>query len=134
MTPQQFVDRAVGVPWRRWASGWDAMDCFGLVVLWHREVLGINVGEVPQTDIASGFAGITGWVECAPRVGVTGFMSWRDGAPTHCGVLALPGLLLHAQEGTDIPGRGSVRMTRLAALQRLCGDIRFYRFDGEQAC
>lgn len=126
MTPDEFAGRVVGVPWLRWASSWEAMDCYGLVVMYYRHVLGVELGEVPKTDIASGFAGLDGWHECGPEPGVTGFMAWRNGAPEHCGVLMPRGMLLHAQGS---PGHsGSVRMTPLAVMQRLYQDIRFYRY------
>ncbi len=127
MEPDEFVRLAVGIPWRRWQASWDGSDCYGLCVLWHREVLGIDLGAVPQTDIADGFNAAAGWQECGPEPGVTGFMTWRDGAPSHCGMVALPGLLLHSQAGHPIPEHGSVRVTRLEVMQRACPDIRFYR-------
>ncbi len=126
MTPQEFALRAVGVPWVRWRSDWQAMDCAGLVFLYHREVLGIDPGPVPRTDIATGFAGAKGWAECGPEPNATAFMAWRDGKPTHCGMLIDAGQLLHAQEGPE--GTGAVRITRLHVLARLTPDLRFYRF------
>lgn len=124
MTPEQFAQRAVGMPWVRWASSWDSCDCFGLVVLFWREVLGVDLGAVPRTDIATGFAA-AGWEQCSAEPGATGFMAWRDGAPRHCGVLLGGGLLLHAEGGEE--RGGSVRATRLPAMRRLYPDIRFYR-------
>lgn len=126
MTADEFARRAVGLPWVRWRSDWQALDCFGLLVLYFREVIGVDLGPVPQTDIAAGFHAARGWAECGPEPGVTAFMAWRDGAPTHCGMLLPGGLLLHA-EGSPEAG-GSVRATRLAAMQRLYKDIRFYRY------
>ncbi len=134
MTPAEFAARAVGIPWRRWAASWEAADCFGLVVLFHREVLGLDVGPVPQTDIAAGFAAAQGWLQCDPMPGATGFMTWRDGAPTHCGVLALPGMLLHAEEGHPVAERGAVRLTRMAVMQRACPDRRCDRHESMKAC
>ena len=128
MSEAAFIARAVGVPWRRWCASWERMDCFGLVVLWHREVLGVELGDVPQTDIAAGFSAARGWQECGPDPGCTGFMTWRGGAPSHCGMLVAGGFLLHAQEGYPIPEHGSVRLTRLAVMQRLAPDLRFYRY------
>lgn len=128
MAPEEFISRAVGLPWVRWRSDWSACDCFGLIVLWYREVLGIDLGPVPRTDIESGFAGVRGWVEADPEPGCTGFMTWRDGAPTHCGVLVERGQLLHAQEGFPVPEHGSVRLTSLSVMRRACPDLRFYRY------
>lgn len=129
LSPEEFIRRAVGIPWVRWRSDWFACDCFGLILLWMREVRGVNLGVVPQTDIAAGFAETRGWVQCDPEAGVTGFMSWRHGAPTHCGILATPDQLLHSAEGFPVPEHGSVRVTRLAAMVRACPDLRFYRYE-----
>lgn len=132
MTPVEFTARAMeapGIPWRRWRAGWDGADCYGLCVLYWREVLGIELGPVPQTDIALGFAGMQGWTECQPVPGATGFMAWVDDAPTHCGIVLAGQMLLHSRAGDFVPEHGSVRVTRLQAMQRMCPDIRFYRFD-----
>jgi hypothetical protein len=80
VTPAEFVARAVGLPWARWRADWQAMDCYGLIVLWHREVLGVEIGDVPRTDIAAGFAEARGWQELhgsAGAAGATCFMDWR---------------------------------------------------------
>lgn len=127
MSAEEFVRRIVGTPWRRWASSWDACDCYGVLVLYFREVLGIDLGPVPQTDIEAGFLAARGWSECGPEPGATAWMAWRDGAPTHCGVLLTGGQVLHSEGTPERPG--SVRVTRLPALVRVYGpDVRFYRF------
>ena len=126
MTAQEFVNRAVGLPWVRWRADWRAMDCFGLIVLYHREVLDLDLGAVPQSDIASGFSAAQGWQECGIAAGATCFMAWRHGAPTHCGVILPGAMVLHSEGSQDYPG--SVRATRLAAMQRAYGDILFYRY------
>jgi len=125
LTEDDFVNRAVGVPWVRWRSDWDAVDCFGTIVLWHREVLGVDLGPVPQIDIADGFSLATGWVECGPEEGATCFMAWRHGAPTHCGIMLTGRRVLHC-EGSE-ERAGSVRVTPLVAMRRVYGEIRFYR-------
>lgn len=127
MTPQEFAARMVGVRWRKWAASFDAADCYGLIVLYFREVLGLELGEVPHTDIGAGFTAARGWVQCEAQAGATCFMAWREGAPTHCGILLDATRVLHAEGSEDIPG--SVRVTRLAALRRVYGeDVRFYRY------
>lgn len=126
MTPAEFVARAVGLPWARWRADWQATDCYGLVVLWHREVLGVELGDVPQTDIATGFAAAHGWQELpGPAAGATCWMAWRSGAPTHCGVVLDCDRVLHAEGRPGQPG--NVRVTRLRALAQVYGSIRYYR-------
>ena len=128
MTPQQFAERCMappGVRWVKWRSDWDAADCYGIVILFMRAVHGIELGSVPQTDIAAGFAGARGWVECEPLPGVTAWMAFdRAGAPQHCGVLIDSLHVLHSQ-GDDDRG-GSVTITRLSVMRRMYPDIRFY--------
>lgn len=126
MTPAQFAARAVGKPWRKWRADWLAMDCYGLIVLYFREVLGIDLGDVPQTDIAAGFAEAEGWQQCGPEAGATCWMAWHDGAPTHCGVLLDSRRVLHSEGSEERPG--SVRVSRLSAVAVIYGEIRFYRY------
>lgn len=127
LTPDQFAARTVGIPWVRWRSDFDGCDCFGLIVLWFRHVLGVDLGAVPQTDIAEGFSQATGWIECPPEAGATCWMAWRNGAPSHCGVLLTIDLVLHAQENVRQPP-GSVRVTRLSIIERAYGRLTFYRY------
>lgn len=126
MTPQEFAARAVGLPWAKWRSDWQAMDCYGLVILWFREVLGIDMGEVPHTDIATGLANAPEWVECHSSDGPVMWMAWVGGRPAHCGVFLDHRRALHAEGSEGQPG--SVRITRIPALQRTYGQIKLYRY------
>lgn len=117
---------APGLPWVKWRSDWSGTDCFGLIVLWFREVHGIELGPVPQTDIASGFANAAGWVECGAEAGAIAWMAWRGVAPTHCGIVLPHSRLLHSEGSDKKPG--GVRISRLAAIERMYGEIRFYRY------
>lgn len=125
MTANEFAARIVGAPWKKWHSSFDSADCYGVVVLYFREVLGIDLGEVPHTDIIDGFDHSTGWVECVPQAGAVGWMAFRDGAPTHCGVLLSASQVLHAA-GDEERG-GSVRVSSLRFIRELYGPVRFYR-------
>lgn len=102
------------------------MDCYGLIVMWFRHVVGQELGPVPHTDIAAGFSQAAGWSECAPVAGATCWMAWRDGAPTHCGILLTDDEVLHAEGGEGHPG--SVRVSRLRAVEQVYGRIVFYRY------
>jgi cell wall-associated NlpC family hydrolase len=130
MTPAEFVNRAVGLPWVKWRSDWQACDCFGLVVLWHREVLGVDLGDVPHEPIADGFAHAMeqgNWIQVATsQAGATAWMAWRDNAPTHCGIVLDPLTVLHA-EGCEERG-GSVKVSRLAAVERMYGAITYHQY------
>lgn len=126
MTEFEFARRIVGTPWKRWASGWDACDCYGLIVLFFREVHGLDLGGVPQMSINAGMQAATGWERCGdPVPGATAWMAYQDGAPSHCGVLLTADTVLHSM-GDDLHG-GSARITGLAAMRRIYGEIHFYR-------
>lgn len=126
MTPQEFAARAVGVPWIRWRSDWDGMDCFGLVVLYFREVHGLDIGPVPHTGVADGFAGQPErWSDSDPLPGAAMWMNWKHGAPSHVGILLTDSTILHS-EGQHECG-GSVRVTRLDVMERFYGNSRFLR-------
>lgn len=125
LTPQEFTTRAVGLSWERWRSDWQAVDCFGLVVLYFREVLGVDLGDVPHTDIATGFCTAEGWEACEVEAGAVAFMAWRDGAPTHCGIVLSPLQLLHSEGAPD--RAGSVRVSSISLMRRVYGELRFYR-------
>ena len=134
LTPDQFADRAVGIPWARWRADWTALDCFGLLILGQRHVLGleINLRPDPIAQHDSTTAGWldcgagAGWQRCEPEPGACAFMGWRDGAPTHCAIVLAGDRLLHCQGSIDKPG-GSVRITRGRAMRAVFDDIRHYR-------
>lgn len=130
MTSEQFAQSCMALPvmrWVRWAADWQRReaDCFGLLVLFFRHVHGVELGPVPQTDIAQGFERARGWAPSEPAPGVTAWMAFSDGVPKHCGVLIDADHVLHS-EGDEERG-GSVRITRMAVMRRIYGDIRFYR-------
>lgn len=131
MTVEEFINRALAIPWVRWGSDWGGADCFGLLVLWHRHVLGVELGEVPQTDIESGFSRASGWAACSADNGAACFMAYRNGAPEHCGIVIDAMNVLHAQGCVSAGGR--VRVSRLEVLRRQYGDIQFFAYNGKNA-
>lgn len=132
MTPEEFVGRAVGTPWTRWRADWTAMDCFGLVVLYQREVQGIDLGAPLRSYLSTGHGGVQGWQECQPAPGSICFMAWQNGAPTHCAIMLPDGRMLHSEGAENIPG--NVRITRLSAMQRAYGDLSFYTYIPPPTC
>lgn len=134
MTPAQFADAVMSpqpLRWVRWAADMQRReaDCWGLVTLYFRHVLGVELGPVPRTDIEAGYWSARElWPECGPEPGAAVFMAWQAGHPRHCGVLLAGGMLLHC-EGDSERG-GAARMTRLLAMQRIYSDLRFHRYAG----
>lgn len=128
-TQSQFIARAVGIPWVKWQSSWNACDCFGLIVLYFREVLGIELGGRPDADTGENLAfddGWVGWELCGPEHEAACFVGWQGGIPHHCGVIVAGSMVLHSDGTENRPG--SVRLTRLSTMQRMYADLRFYRY------
>lgn len=124
MSPAEFAARCMamdGPRYERWATGWGAADCYGLIALYWREVIGRELQPTPLESMAAGFAVLgSAWAESGPVPGACGFMAWADNGPRHCGVLLPGGELLHTEDPSG------PRITRLAAMHRLHPDIRFY--------
>lgn len=123
MTPVEFVEKMIGVPWVRWAAEFTGCDCYGLLILYHRHVLGIELGGVPQMAINDGFAVAQGWEECTE--GATAFMCFAGPVAVHCGVILPNGVALHCEGKEDNPG--NVRLSRLRSMKVIYGTIKTYR-------
>lgn len=130
MTPAEFARRAVGVRWAKDRADWQAMNCVGLLVLWHRHVLGIEVEFPPISELTTGHAAVAEtWPQCDPLPVETVWIAWRGPRAEHCGVLLSATEVLHAEGGDTRPG--AVRVSPLRAMRGLFSDdVRFYRFGG----
>jgi hypothetical protein len=52
MTQSDFIGLVNGKPWANRACSFDEMDCWGLVVLYYRHVLGLELHTSPATNLA----------------------------------------------------------------------------------
>lgn len=50
-----FVRRVIGVPWANRACSFEKVDCWGLVVLYYRHVLGIELHQTPDYEAGADF-------------------------------------------------------------------------------
>ncbi len=50
MHKSDFVAAMEGKPWRDRACSYEAADCWGLVVLYYRHVLGIEIHQTPDYE------------------------------------------------------------------------------------
>lgn len=53
MTPAEAIDRLLMVPHVPGQGSWSGADCWGIVELWYRHVLGIEVGDRGAIDPGS---------------------------------------------------------------------------------
>ena len=113
MTPQQFIRGVIGVPFIPHGRGYSGIDCYGLVYLAHRDVLGIElptyaedyVSTRPSSQLAELIAAHrkeVWWnVESEPMKFGDVVLLRCGGLPVHCGVALGDGSLrmLHVEQG-----------------------------------
>lgn len=126
MTPEQFVERAIGVPFLDHGRNWDGWDCWGLVRTYYDEVLKINLpshdaGYVTAGDNAQDREVIQDmidsarpmWKPSSPEAGDVLLMR-ISGRPVHVGVIVDSGRFLHTEKriGTVIERMASPMWAR----------------------
>lgn len=121
----------LGIPYRHQGRDFAATDCYGLVMLWHKHMLGrllpdLRCHESAEAQAASAAHQVAAgcWAEVsAPEVGDVILLSVH-GLPSHCGLVVGDGRFLHVHEGhtSCIERWESPRWAR-----RVAG---FYRFVG----
>jgi len=130
MTKNEFITKAVGMPWVRWGSDWGGCDCYGLIVLYYREVLGISLPDVPKKSLGEGLVEIAHqWGEVSEAETDGAFISFVDNEPSHVGLYIGHNLVLHAHGSPN--NVGSTRVTSLKIMRRTFGDVKFYRLKTE---
>lgn len=111
MTPAEFVERALSVPFADHGSDWSGWSCWGCVRAYYRHVLGV---ELPEHDTGYETAGETVEDREAIRALVEGARpAWRRverpqagdlllmrvaGRPIHVGVVVNRAQFLHAEK------------------------------------
>ncbi|EBG0542801.1 hypothetical protein FRN05_17425 [Salmonella enterica subsp. enterica] len=138
MTKDEFIRRAVGLPWVDRACNWRAMDCWGVVVMYFRYVYGEELPCVEgystgERTIIDGFQGQIQngkWREVTtPSGDCIAFMLFKNGIASHVGVVVDEQYVLHA--AGDAQTEGQVRCDRLDLFRRFHrGEMRFYRYEG----
>lgn len=118
MLGKPYVDRCCHV---------DAVDCWGLVVLFYRLCLGVNVHHNDDYDKGSQFSTcfngeVVFWRDTNKPVKGDIVVAFHGNAPVHIALVWGRDKILHAREKT------AVRFDRLRTLERLSTQIRFYKY------
>lgn len=127
VTFDDFEKLMIGKPYIDRCCHTDAVDCWGLVVLFYRLCMGFNVHHNNDYDNGSGFATcfdgeVIFWHETnEPKPGDI-VVAFRGKTPVHIALLWGRDKILHAREKT------AVRFDRLRTLERLSTEIRFYKY------
>ena len=125
MKHHDFIRHAIGKPWVNRASGPDSYDCWGLVVAYYREVLGITIKENLNEDIQSGYLKeIQSDHWNTDRDGIV-FMCFKAGIPAHCGLI-FGHEVLHAMG--DKHQIGQVTIMPVRKIKRLFKGFKVYAY------
>ena len=103
MTPQELVERLLAVPYRPGMADFDGCDCWGLVEIWYRELLGIELTDrsdhpTGPHGLALGFTERSGWMrQLKPHNHAVAILRAGGLDAGHCGIY-WKGSILHTDE------------------------------------
>lgn len=103
-----LLDDLVGLPWRDCGRDETGVDCYGLVVLAYRGMLGIDLPSYSDRYVTSADRAVLGaliegekgnWTEIAAgeERPMDVLLMMQQGVAQHVGVIVKPGLVLHIQ-------------------------------------
>lgn len=124
MSRDEFLLKAIGTPYVRPGYTFEGCDCFGLVYLYYKHVLG---HDLFLTDIYKSDADITvafsqqfqsgNWEKVdEPRGGDVAFMLYVGGSPFHCGIMIDDNNVLHS---IVAGGSGQVQIMKMSVLMKV---------------
>lgn len=132
MTHQEFIKKALLIPFKEKGRDYDGWDCWGLVYCYYRDVLGINLpayldySSTKEYEILSNIieTGKPEWTQIiTPTVGDVGLFT-ISGKPVHIAIIVSVHDILHSEEkiGTFIePFNGSAWNKRLEGFYKYAG-------------
>lgn len=127
MRKSEFIEKVTGVPWADRGCTFEEMDCWALVVLYYRHVLGIEIHHTPDYEAGEDFMTcFTGEVvfwqrsEIFTEGGI--FIAWYGSQPVHVG-LTIDGFALHSRGES-----GHVRADSIRTIKKLFTRVEFYQY------
>ncbi|KAB8313001.1 peptidoglycan endopeptidase [Erwinia endophytica] len=117
----------IGVPWSDRACSFDKVDCWGLVVLFYRHVLDIELHHTADYEAGRDFltcyeGDVVFWEQVVKPINNGIFVGYTGSMPAHVG-LTVDRKALHSRgEG------GGVRMDSLLVIERAFSKLEFYQY------
>ncbi|MBJ8378400.1 C40 family peptidase [Citrobacter cronae] len=123
-----FISKVIGVPWANRACSFDKVDCWGLVVLYYRHVLGIELHQTQDYEAGEDFftcyqGDVVFWRKVDKPVEGGIFVGYRGAQPAHVG------LVLNRQALHSRGENGSVRMDSLLVIHRAFTKVEFFEYE-----
>lgn len=127
MDKSDFIKAVIGKPWANRSCTFGAMDCWALVVLYYRHVLGIELHQTPDYEAGADFftcyqGDVVFWRKVDKPVEGGIFVGYRGAQPAHVGMV-LNRQALHSRGES-----GSVRMDSLLVIQRAFTKVEFFEY------
>lgn len=129
LTGSGFARAMIGVPWANRACSWQSCDCWGLVVLYYRHVVCVEIHHSPGYEAASDFRTcfseeVVFWQPVpAPQEGGI-FIGYDGNQQAHVGLI-IDGRALHSR-GEN----GAVRSDRLSAVEKVFTKLEYMIYAG----
>lgn len=131
MLKSEFLERVIGIPWHNRACTFEAADCWGLVTLYFRHVLGIELHHSPDYEAGEDFmtcfdGEVVYWRAVEQFSDGDIFIAYYGAQPVHVGLI-IDGRALHSR-GEN----GNVRSDQIRTIQKLFTKTEFLRYAGNR--
>ena len=133
MDKNEFINKIIGAKWVNRAVSFEACDCWGVVVLYYKHVLNIElpvvIGYKEKINISDCWQEESSkphWLETdnASDSGLV-FTCYKGDLPSHVGVTIGNGMVLHSN-GTNKSGGAQVNSIR--AIQAIYGKMTYHKY------
>lgn len=124
MLKSEFIEKVTGVSWVDRACTFEAMDCWGLVVLYYRHVLGIEIHHAADYESGSDFLTcfeeeVIFWRDTDIFTDGGIFIAYYGAQPVHVGLI-VDGMALHSRGEC-----GHVRSDNIRTIKKLFTRVEF---------
>lgn len=134
MTQNEFIKIMLHKPWVNRASSFESCDCFGLVMLYYKHVMGIDLpvvdGYNEVTPVGKCWSvGIKQWEEVEKPVaqGLM-FTCYEGDTANHVGIVISPTKVLHCRGTVGDPGKVEIHSIR--AMRAIYGKLSIHQLKG----
>jgi cell wall-associated NlpC family hydrolase len=127
MHKAEFIGKVTGLPWRNRSCSFEGVDCWGLIVLFYRHVMGKELHDVPgyESDaefLTCFFNEIVFWQQSDVFSDGDMFVAYYGSTPVHVGLI-IDGMALHSRGES-----GHVRSDHIRTVQKLYTKIEYYSY------
>ncbi|MEL4017003.1 NlpC/P60 family protein [Dryocola clanedunensis] len=131
MRKEEFLSRVISLPWHNRACTFEAADCWGVVILFYRHVLGIELHHSPDYEAGEDFmtcfdSEVVYWRPVEHFSDGDIFIAYYGAQPVHVGLI-IDGMALHSR-GEN----GHVRFDQVRTIQKLFTRVEFMRYAGNR--